>query len=255
MPYKKLFPEIYTSANALQILGGCQKQSFGDKINLLVWNMYKGRNKGWEGDFMPLIQGRDLVFLQESILHTRHDQIFSLPDRFEWVMARTHKSRHTLAETGVKTGSSVKSLEQKFFLSPDAEPILKTPKMLLATTYPVLDGRGTLLVVNIHAINFVSFEKFGRQMAQLVEVLENHKGPLILAGDFNTWNVERHKSLRVITEAMGLKEAVLTRKGRLLHMNQHLDHVFYRDMKLESASVLPHIRSSDHFPIEATFAL
>ena len=255
MPYKKLFPEIYTAAECLQILGGCAKQSFDKKINLLVWNMYKGRNKGWEHDFLPLIQGRDLVFLQESILHTKHDQMFDSLDRFEWVMARTHKDRTTFAATGVKTGSVVPSLAQKFFISPDSEPILKTPKMLLATTYPIAGGTGTLLVINIHAINFVSFEKFNRQMAQLVEALENHNGPLILAGDFNTWNVGRHKSLRDITQRMGLKEAILTRKGRLMHMNQHLDHVFYRDMELESASVMPHIRSSDHYPIEATFVL
>ena len=255
MAYRNLFPEIYTPADTLHLLGGCTGQAFGSTLRVLVWNMYKARNTGWSEDFQTMIQGKELVLLQESILNTNHDMIFQTPERFEWVMARSHKDRTTQATTGVKTGSIVKSTAQSFFVSPDVEPFLRTPKMLLATTYPVKGCDCALLVVNIHAINFVSFIKFSRQMKQVIEAVEKHKGPVLLAGDFNTWSAMRFKALIDITTKMELEEVKLTRKGRLFHLNKNLDHVFCRGLKVVQTEVLMNVRSSDHYPIVVEFTI
>jgi endonuclease/exonuclease/phosphatase (EEP) superfamily protein YafD len=256
MPYKMFFPDVYSSSESLQLIGGACQTALGEgPIRLLVWNMYKCRYKGWSQDFQTLINGRDLVLLQESVFHTKHDPLFQTPECFEWVMARSHRSKITLAESGVKTGSVVHSSEQLFFTSPDVEPIFKVPKMLLATSYPLANNSKRLLVVNIHAVNFVSFSKYSRQIRQIAEVTENHEGPVILAGDFNTWNKLRSQSLREITSQMGLQEVILARKSRLHHLNQHLDHVFYRGLELQKAEVLSDINTSDHYPISAEFRL
>jgi endonuclease/exonuclease/phosphatase (EEP) superfamily protein YafD len=255
MAYKDIFPEIYAPADTLQILGGCTSKAFDGTLRVLVWNMYKARNRGWSEDFQTLIQNKELVILQESILNTNHDMIFQTPERFEWVMARSHKDRATQVTTGVKTGSIVKSTAQSFFVSPDVEPFLRTPKMLLATTYPITGCDCELLVVNIHAINFVSFQKFSRQLKQVIEAVEMHKGPVILAGDFNTWSAMRFKSLLDITQKMEIEEVKLTRKGRLLHLNKHLDHVFCRGLVVKSTEVMMGVRSSDHYPIIVEFSV
>jgi endonuclease/exonuclease/phosphatase (EEP) superfamily protein YafD len=255
MAYKNLFPEIYAATDTLQILGGCTGQAFESTLRILVWNMYKARNTGWSEDFQNLIQNKELVILQESILNTNHDMIFQTPERFEWIMARSHKDRATQITTGVKTGSTVKSTAQSFFVSPDVEPFLRTPKMLLATTYPLAGCEHELLVVNIHAINFVSFLKFSRQLKQIAEAIEKHKGPVILAGDFNTWSATRFSALLKATGEMELEEVKLTRKGRLFHLNKNLDHVFYRGLVVKETEVLMGVRSSDHYPITVEFSI
>lgn len=255
MSYKKLFPDVYSTEN-LQLIGGACRTALGNgPIRLLVWNMYKCRYRGWSEDFQTLIHEKDLVLLQESVFQTKYDPLFQTPECFEWVMARSHRSNITLAESGIKTGSVAHSSEQIFFMSPDPEPIIKVPKMLLATTYPLAGQDERLLVVNIHAINFVSFPKYSRQIRQIAEATENHNGPVILAGDFNTWSKLRAQSLREITSRMGLQEISLARRGRLHHFNQHLDHVFYRGLELQKAEVLSGINTSDHYPISAEFRL
>ncbi len=255
MVYKKFFPEVYNATDALQIMGGTPILEFGNRINLLVWNMYKASHQAWEQDFRRLIDKKDLVLLQESVINTRHDPLFNTPEPFEWVMAKSHRNLQTLAVTGVKTGSNVKSLGYNFLTSPDLEPVFRTPKLLLATTYPILGSQKTLLAINVHAINFVSLKKYNRQIEQIIEIAREHDGPLILAGDFNTWNDLRFRALKDLADKMQLHEVALERKSKLFHFHRHLDHVFYRGLRLQSAEVLFDVRSSDHYPITIEFEI
>lgn len=250
----RLFPELFTPDNALHIAGSGIHRAFDKEIRLLVWNIYKGRNRTWQDDFLHVVKDRNLVLLQESVMNTRHDVLFESPEQFEWIMAKTYMNRRTQASTGVKTGSSVISSGRSFYISPDVEPIVRTPKMLLATAYPIADEK-TLLTVNIHAVNFVSLLKYNRQIAQIIEAVENHEGPVILAGDFNTWNAERYKNLRIAADRMGLQEVSLQKRGRWHYLNQNLDYVFYRGLTLQKADVLLNIRTSDHYPIIVDFTL
>lgn len=251
----RFLPELFTPDDTLHVVGSAKDASFDNTIRLMVWNIYKGRNKSWQNDFLHLTQDRNLVFLQESVMNTHHDTLFQSPERIEWVMARSYQSGRTKAVTGVKTGSSVHSAGKSFFVSPDVEPFMRTPKMLLATTYPVAGSEYPLLAVNVHAINFVSLQKFNRQIGQIAEAIENHKGPVILAGDFNTWNRMRYKNLREAIDKMELIEAPLPRKIRWAHLRQPLDYVFYRGLTLQNADVLFNIRTSDHYPILADFTI
>lgn len=255
MRYSKIFPDFFKADETLQIVGGAPKAAIGCSINMLVWNIYKGRNKTWHDDFLTLAKDKDFVLLQESILNTGYDDTFRNPSWFEWVMARSHKNKTTLIETGVKTGAVVKSQTQNFLISPDTEPVFKTPKMMLATTYSIEGSDRMLLVVNVHAINFVSYKKYVRNIDQIIQIVGQHTGPIILAGDFNSWGRGRYRKLTEMTMGMGLSEVTLARKGRWQHFNQHLDHVFYRGMELQSAEVLFNVRSSDHYPITAKFSL
>lgn len=254
MPYKKLLPHIIPATESLQIIGGGGEKALSGEFNLLVWNIYKAKKRAWEKDFKALAEGKDLVMLQEAIFRSRFDALFDIPERMEWVMAKSHISRTVACETGIKTGCVVPSASQAFFVSPDAEPIFKTPKMLLATLYPIKDHSDALLAINIHAINFVSFTKYSRQMTQVAEAIEHHAGPVILAGDFNTWNARRHNELRTLVQRLNLTELPLTRKARFSHMYQHLDHVFYRGLESVSAE-FKYVKSSDHDPISARFRL
>src|SRR5690606_1151818 len=73
----------------------------------------------------------------------------------------------------------------------EKEPILRTSKMILLTEYKIKDSAETLMVANIHGLNFVPNWKFQVQLAQLEMELKKHRGPIILGGDFNTHNIPK----------------------------------------------------------------
>ena len=89
-------------------------------------------------------------------------------------------------------------------MSPHAEPLSQTQKLLLTTLYPLQGETAQLLVLNMHAINFVSVQKYVEQLDQLTAALAPHDGPVILAGDFNTWNPSRLEHFQNIASKAGL---------------------------------------------------
>jgi endonuclease/exonuclease/phosphatase (EEP) superfamily protein YafD len=239
----------YSKVESIKIMGSASKRVLGPNINILLWNVFKCRKSGWQDDFKALIRGKDLILLQEAVLNSPFDVHFTKSELHEWIMARSFRNVQTNIETGVKTGSTVTAKEYYFLASAHGEPITKTKKMLLATLYP-LDSRGqSLLVVNSHIINFVSFEKFKAHLGQVFQTLEQHDGPVLLAGDFNTWNRKRLKYFNTLAMSFSLEEAEMTRQPRLSHLLQHLDHVYYRGLEIVDAHVHSDIHSSDHYPI------
>jgi hypothetical protein len=46
------------------------KKMLGPDINILLWNVFKCRKKGWREDFINLMHNKDLVLLQEAILNS-----------------------------------------------------------------------------------------------------------------------------------------------------------------------------------------
>ncbi len=252
---RRLLPECFTADDDLREVGEATRESLGPVIRCLVWNVYKARRNNWISDFSSLVADRDLVLLQESILNAPSDAIFEQRDGFQWVMARSFRHRSTAVEHGIKTGSVAATIGQHFYLSPHAEPVSQTQKLLLSTEYALADSAERLLVLNMHAINFVGVQKYVEQLDQLSAAMLPHKGPVIMAGDFNTWNPKRLDHFFKVAADAGLLEAAMQRQSRLAHMNQHLDHVFYRGLTLRSVQSLSHYRSSDHAPIVATFEL
>lgn len=250
---RHLLPHCYAADDELQVIGRAQQETLKPVIRCLVWNILKAKRASWNEDFRKLIADRELVLLQEAVLNAPSDSLFRQSERFEWVMARSFRHPRTHVEHGVKTGCVVEASERHFYLSPHAEPLLQTQKLLLTTLYPLQNETAQLLVLNMHAINFVSVQKYVEQLDQLAAALAPHNGPVILAGDFNTWNPARLAHFQTIARKAGLVEAAMQRQSRLAHMNQHLDHVFFRGLTLRSVESLPHYASSDHAPITATF--
>jgi endonuclease/exonuclease/phosphatase (EEP) superfamily protein YafD len=235
---------------ALKRLGAASATTFGATLKMISWNMFKARRAGCMPDLTTLATGVELALLQEAVLHGGLAHPFHLTSGLEWIMAENLGTSQAVT-TGPKTGSRVPSLTSQAIRSVDREPIIGTPKTFLLTTYPFCGE--TLLVLNVHAINLVSTAKFARQVEQMAAPVAAHKGPCIVAGDFNTWNAARwHLLLKSMSDA-GLAR-VPAAAPQLRHFNQVLDHVFYRGLKLLNSRALPHIKSSDHVPLWAEFA-
>ena len=230
-------------------MGSASKQVLGLNIEILLWNVFKCKKKGWQEDFKTLMSDKDLILLQETILNSPFDSHFKKSVQHQWIMACSFRNVKTSIETGVTTGSTVVAKKHYFSASKHCEPITKTKKMLLATVYPLHTLGQSLLVVNSHIINFVSFEKFRAHMDQVFQTLKYHDGPILLAGDFNTWNGKRLKYFNKLAMSFSLEEVQMIRQPRLNHLFQHLDHVYCRGLAIIDAHVHTDIRSSDHYPI------
>ncbi len=152
----------------------------------------------------------------------------------------------------VLTASVVPSKQVCGYRNP--EPWLRLPKSALITYYPLSNGQ-LLAVANIHAINFsLSLTQYRHQLSQLVVQLKKHNGPIIFAGDFNSWSSERLKQLDKLKEQLNLKEVKYQNdqlRKRFI-TGDPLDHVFYRGLFVISAVVQP-TKASDHNPILVSF--
>ncbi len=87
------------------------------------------------------------------------------------------------------------------------EPLIVVPKSAVISWFRVAGQREPLAVVNIHAINFaLTLGAYQAQLAALADVLARHRGPVIFAGDFNTWTKARRAALSATATKLGLAE-------------------------------------------------
>ena len=215
-------------------------------INLLVWNIYKAKRDQLYPDLEYLSGGKDLILLQETV---NDPDFFSFTQIINWTYWLTAASFRQSSgfETGVTSGFIQNPINSFFLRSPDREPILNTPKMVLGNIFKI-DSHTNLLVLNIHAINFVTNAAHRRQIDQAVEVISQHRGPVIFAGDFNTWNRWRMNYVKSALAEVGLKPAILDGESDI----SGLDHIFTRQIEVLDFQILSHIRSSDHSPLVAS---
>lgn len=240
----------FAESESVVHLGAGSSPDFGATIKMISWNMFKARKKGCMPDLTSMSAGVELVLLQEAVLQGGIAQPFHLASGLEWIMAQNIGVGPGIT-TGPKTGSRVSALSSRVVKTLDREPLVATPKTFLITTYPFAGQ--TLLVLNVHAINLVSTAAFARQIEQIIGPVHDHKGPCIVAGDFNTWNESRWHLLQKAMTTLGLTR-VPAAAPQWRHFNQVLDHVFYRDLRLVNARALLNVKSSDHVPLWAEFA-
>ncbi|MEA1920895.1 MAG: hypothetical protein U9N52_13725, partial [Campylobacterota bacterium] len=84
--------------------------------------------------------------------------------------------------------------------------------------------------------------------------LRNYEGALIVAGDFNSWNNSRMRSLEILTKEFSLQKAKIKNDKYLLQIFSFaVDHIFYRGVELLEANAIDTKGLSDHNPIYAKF--
>lgn len=222
-----------------------------DRLKVLVWNVWKGRRgELWRRDFHDLSADRDLILLQEAVAAPEMRAIFHADGgRHEWHMAASFKWNFSHA-TGVVTGSLVRPTAKTFLRGTERELFVWTPKVTLSTQYQ-LQSENSLLTINTHAVNFTTTGAYVKFVEELLRLIENHQGPVLFAGDFNTWNTRRWTSLLNILVSIGLYPVDFQADPRPLK----LDHVFVRGMKPIAAQVRADVMSSDHFPLLAEFEI
>ncbi|WP_413288921.1 endonuclease/exonuclease/phosphatase family protein [Bdellovibrio sp. HCB337] len=223
---------------------GPQEPLPAEGIRLFVWNIHKAEDARMYQDFADLSFGADIAVLQEAISKKSFTHpITDANPNFGWTLAKSFLQLD-LSYTGVATGSRVRALTEEVIVSNVKEPVIETPKTILLSEFAIENSQDTLLIANIHGINFVSTEAYKVQINQLLEKISLHHGPMIVAGDFNTWSVDRRAYLEEVFGPLGLKHVQTPIAGVL-----DLDHVYIRDLEARFVFDLSHIDSSDHAPL------
>lgn len=218
-------------------------------IRLTSWNMHKKSAPGWQADLDRLSSNTDLVLLQEASL--REETITGLDASRHWSFAPGYRRGENIS--GVMTMAAVPALTHCSLVT--WEPLLRTPKATNITRYR-LEGRDeTLVVVNVHAVNFsLGLGAFKQQFEAIRVALENHEGPIVLSGDLNTWREGRVDIVNELAEELGLVALSFGEDHRVSRFGRRLDHLFVRDVKALSAGTMP-VTTSDHNPMSATLSL
>jgi endonuclease/exonuclease/phosphatase (EEP) superfamily protein YafD len=214
-----------------------------DGFSIVNWNIRKGKHENWASDLQQLHAGPDLLILQEAPQES---------DAWEDLLPAHYRSfaegfGFVPSVTGVLTMSSVAPLTECKFVA--LEPWLGTRKATLVTEYALTETVETLLVVNIHIINFsFGVKHMQRQLHQAAAVIEHHDGPVLLSGDFNTWGRRRAKVVETIVAGLGLVPLEYEVDYRKRWFGRALDHIYVRGLRtLHSTSM--ELASSDHNPM------
>ena len=237
-----------------------QAQTLPASITIVNWNAQKGKNPKFASDLKLLLEQEkpDIVFLQEARV-----DLFE-PEQMGGYLAESWSYPWPGGETiGVLTLSRVAPVRIEPVPTKYRELGVTAPKVSLVTEYPLPDGKN-LLAVNVHLLNFEvwSLKKISHQLEDLKKIMAAHQGPIVMAGDFNTWNQKRLDLIKKITRDVKLQEVTDFPKGRTtgdtrsewwnkalgVDRDLPLDRIFFAGLEPTSARVLKY-ETSDHWPI------
>lgn len=228
-----------------------REEALPHEFGLLCWNVHKQNLRiSFNTYFKELLHRYpiDLVALQEVKINPVHTAHF---ENFHFSFAPNMKFLGHVY--GVLNGSRIQEKETFSLLSTHQESMIQTHKSAIFSYYPLLGG-DTLLLVNLHAINFRATKVYSKEIETLFDTIRHHQGAMIVAGDFNSWNIKRMNILLKLSEDLQL-QTIEMNHGHLIKsfMKHKLDHIFYRGLKLKESSVIDVERYSDHNALYARF--
>jgi endonuclease/exonuclease/phosphatase (EEP) superfamily protein YafD len=227
-------------------------------LRLLVWNIHKQGDAGWERDLSGFAAASDVMLLQETVLQPPLRDILD-DSGLRWVMASSFLLGAD--DNGVLTATRIAPIAT--CTQRAVEPLIRIPKSAVISWLPITGtrtdtrtgSRETLAIANVHSINFeLALDAYRSQLEALADALAGHRGPIIFAGDFNTWNDARDEVVAEIAARLGLTELNLRVDQRAVFFGRHLDHIFIRGLQLIDVGAIP-VTSSDHNPLAATLRI
>jgi endonuclease/exonuclease/phosphatase (EEP) superfamily protein YafD len=219
-------------------------------LSLVTWNIHKQVDPGWQDDFAGYAAHADIVLVQEAVFDPALQALVANAG-LRYVLASSFEYQDH--DIGVLT--LTRAAPDAACIQRAVEPLLRIPKSAVIAWLPIADTHASLAIVNVHAINFdLLIGSYRAQMQSLADAVAGHEGPLILAGDFNSWNDARDQVLAETAARLGLVEVTLSDDRRTRFYGRHLDHVFVRGVRVLASEAIP-VRSSDHNPMRMIFEL
>lgn len=258
-PAKAFWFDIPSSADTLTRHGTIeeiQRELDPENINVLVWNIYKGGLLSWNIDLERYARHKDIVILQEGILNDAMRAEFDASKKLQYSFATSFVFKTSGHATGVVTGATLFPSDVIYQRSKGREIIGFTPKMVLLTKYPIRESDKELLVINIHALNTVSWKRVAAQILDALRVAKDHDGPVIFAGDFNTWSRKKEAfAMRAMARAGFTNVDFHNGHERMSVFGRYLDYIFVRGLAVKNSRVISEATGSDHKPLSANLKI
>jgi endonuclease/exonuclease/phosphatase (EEP) superfamily protein YafD len=223
------------------------------RIKIGVWNIFKG-NGGihFLRDYRRFVADLDLALIQEALV-SNHSLGQYWVDGRELVHCGSYQRMDGLRDGVMTLSSFARSGPPKRVKSVYSEPIFRTPKVTLMTRYQIEAGL-ELTVANVHSTLFRSVKRASEEITEILTPLSRYDGPMIVAGDFNTFQGRYFNRLQDAMAEAGLVHVRIPQDPRRSE-TQKLDHIFARGLIVERVRVESRFSSSDHFPLTATLVV
>jgi len=222
-------------------------------IDVAIWNVWKGSGgKLFLEEYHRLIKGRHILLLQEVLLTLKALGNFA-PGGFSASHGATYRRRDGLRDGVMTVAIAAPSDEAQRILCASPEPFLKTTKATLVTNFQVDGHLNKLCVINTHAKLVRRPSTAVREIERVLGKVLHHKGPILYAGDFNTFSKTYIREVDRIMATIGLERVVLEADPRTA--TTALDQIYVRGIKVIKARVETNYLHSDHFPITATLEI
>lgn len=238
----------YERAHIIDEIQCFQLDTIADPISqkifrLLIWNIHKGEDPNWLGTLKELVKNKDVVLLQEMTNKQNIERQFS-----SQYPTALYVSAFSFLDQMSGVGILSRFIPEKYCGGSRVEPIIRIPKVGSAVLFP-LENQQSLLIINLHLVNFeINPTNYQAQLEQMLQLVNKHEGPIILAGDFNSWNKWRLSIIQELVDKYNLKEVIFKDDYRLKFLGNPLDFIFIRGFSVKQA-VIEKTESSDHNPL------
>jgi endonuclease/exonuclease/phosphatase (EEP) superfamily protein YafD len=219
-------------------------------VRIASWNLHKQQDRGWREELERLAELSDILLLQEAALTSELRAALD-EARYTWVLASAFAFDGT--DYGVAIASRVRPI---FFCTGRAfEPLTGIPKSYLVARFRLAGRAPALAVATVHAINFtLELAAYDGELDALRDALAAHRGPIVLAGDFNTWSEAREHRVGALALRLGLEPVSFAPDRRSRFLGRPADWAFARGASV-LASETREVTASDHNPLLVTLRI
>jgi endonuclease/exonuclease/phosphatase (EEP) superfamily protein YafD len=213
-------------------------------LRVASWNIFKGGMEGWQAELERMAAEHDVLLLQEAVMNAPFREVLARAG-LVWQMAGAFAMGDE--ERGVMIAARVPAVDGCTLRT--YEPLALLPKSAMVAHFKLAGSERTVAMANLHGINFtLGLGSFREQLEAVATELARHDGPIVFAGDFNTWSEARNQVLTGIVVRLGLFPVTYEPDERRRAFGLPLDHFFVRGFKVGRAQA-PVVKSSDHNPI------
>ncbi len=240
-------------------ISGVVRPAPTNELTLITWNIAKNVEDNAEITRLVNDHSPDILFIQEGISTTCG--LFG-PSFHQCLFAPSWKKTDPDVYTGVQVLSQFHLETPVHVPSPDREGLFFTPKASMIAAMDLPDGR-RLMLINIHMLNYVPLGNIENYLDAVYDYAGEHDGPMIVGGDFNTWNSARLKAVQQFAARLGMVEALayhetggtpsawffFLKPFMQLDLDAPLDRWFCRGFEVLACRRMNDFTSSDHVPV------